>query len=115
MTWDDFWVNEFGKAEFGIDFAGKKIKRSEQGKNAEFGWTGDHILPEAQNGPDNVSNLQITNFKTNQHKADKNTFVIDGIQYQVLRNTPKNIKGKRLANYNYNEKKYCIIIVGGVK
>jgi hypothetical protein len=115
MTWDEFWIKEFGNTEYGKDFAGRKIKRSEQGKNTEQGWTVDHILPDSQNGPNDLGNLQITRFKINQEKADKNTFVIDGIQYQVLRNTPKKTKGKRLANYNYTNKKYCITIIGGTK
>ncbi|MDR1230199.1 MAG: HNH endonuclease [Spirochaetaceae bacterium] len=111
MTGDEFWIKEFGNTEYAKDFAGRKIKRSEQGKNTEQGWTVDHILPGSKNGINDLGNLQITSFKTNQEKADKTTFVINGIQ--VFRNTLKNTKGKRLANHDYTNKKYCITIIGG--
>jgi hypothetical protein len=111
MTWDEFWVHEFGNVPTATDFAGRRVNRHEQGQRTQGGWTVDHILPEAKNGPDKLENQQITHWKTNEEKADKTTFVIDEVEYQVKK--VKNLyKEDQIADYPYeqNDKKYCVVI-----
>jgi hypothetical protein len=111
MTYDEFWIHEFGSSGYATDFAGRRIKRIEYGKDSEFGWSIDHILPKKASvkSPDNITNLQITHFRTNQEKADKITFKIDDTLYQVKR--VKNLhQDDCIAHYPYDNKKYCIII-----
>ncbi|MDR1866715.1 MAG: hypothetical protein LBQ77_00430 [Treponema sp.] len=109
MTANAFWVAEFGDCDYAHDFSGAQIKKSEYGnEQSEFGWNIDHIQPIKKNGPDNISNSQITNIKVNVLKGDKTTFEIDGTIYQVKR--LKNVReGDILADYPYEGKKYCII------
>jgi CRISPR/Cas system Type II protein with McrA/HNH and RuvC-like nuclease domain len=111
MTYDEFWIHEFKNREYATDFAGRQIKRSEQGQDSEFGWSIDHILPLSLKSPDNITNLQITHFRTNQEKADKTTFKIDDILYQVKQVKNLNQDDYIAANYSYDNKKYCIVIL----
>ena len=112
MTFDEFWVSEFGNKDTAKDFTGKMIRRGDHRKeNSQYGWDIDHILPLAANGVDDATNLQIVNIATNRLKADLTSFVIDGVNYQVMRNTPQNTIGRKIAPYSYKNKKYCITIV----
>jgi hypothetical protein len=111
MTSEQFWEEEFGDKNESHDFAGRAVRKSEYGVRTDYGWTVDHILPLALNGPDNWENYQITHFLTNEEKADKNTFEANGKYFQV-----KKIKNLfffvYMANYPYKKchKKYCVII-----
>jgi hypothetical protein len=114
MDWLEFWEHEFGNVEYAQDFAGRMVRKGDYRKqNSEYAWDYDHILPESPNGPNSLENWQIVNIKTNREKADKTSFKIDGVLYQVQKNTQKNTQGKQLAPYpnKYKGKKYCIIIV----
>ena len=54
------------------DKCGLPIKYSEHGnRNSENGWEVDHITPVANNGDDNINNLQPLNWKNNADKSDK--------------------------------------------
>jgi CRISPR/Cas system Type II protein with McrA/HNH and RuvC-like nuclease domain len=94
------------------DFSGRRVNRNEQGKATKNGWTVDHILPLAANGPDKLENQQITHYKTNEEKADKTSFEANGRRYQVKR--MKNLsENDTIANYPYedNDKKYGIVFM----
>jgi hypothetical protein len=112
MSLDEFWINEFGAKQSAKDFAGRVIRRSDSGnEQSPYGWNVDHILPKAGNGGDGIDNLQIAHIATNREKADRTSFVIEDLVYQVKKNTPKNTQGNRLAPYDYAGKKYCIVIL----
>jgi hypothetical protein len=122
---DDFWKNEYGNRDSAKDFAGRTVKRNDYLGNFKQGqkipataWDFDDIEPLNPNGSekhkkqhDLVSNYQVANVATNREKANKTSFTINDIQYQVVKNTPKHTQGKRLALYNYSEKKHCIVIM----
>jgi CRISPR/Cas system Type II protein with McrA/HNH and RuvC-like nuclease domain len=111
MTYDEFWVSEFGNCEYAYDFAQIQIKRSDfRNEYSQFSWDIDHIQPISKSGPDNISNLQITNMQVNRIKADKTTFEINNISYQVKK-TKNLYQEDRLAEYPYDDKKYCIVIL----
>jgi hypothetical protein len=113
MTSGDFWEKEFGNRNEAFDFAERLIRKNEYGKRSEYGWTIDHILPEARNGPDKWENIQIVHFVTNEEKADKNTFETNGKYFQIKKR--KNLfEDDKMANYPYKKghKKYCVIILG---
>ena len=119
MTPDEVWQNEFGQKETAKDIAGRPVRRGYYGEEqSPTGWDYDHIEPLNPNGNgkhkkqyNNIANVQIANMATNREKANKISFAINGTQYQVIRNTPKKIKGKHLASYNYKGKKHCIVIL----
>ena len=119
MTSDEVWQNEFGQKEIAKDFADKTVRRGDYGKEKlSTGWDYDHIEPLNPNGNEkhkkqynDIVNVQIVNVATNREKANKTSFTINGIQYQVVKNTPKKTKGKCLAPYNYKNKKHCIVIL----
>ncbi|MDR1469361.1 MAG: hypothetical protein LBT00_08725 [Spirochaetaceae bacterium] len=125
MTNDEFWVNEFGNKDSGKDFAGQTVRRDhyignfKQGSNLpSTAWDREDIEPLNPNGSEkhkrqhnDISNLQVVNVATNRAKENKTFFTIDGVLYQVVKNTPKRTRGKRLAPYSYKGKKYCIVIL----
>jgi hypothetical protein len=114
MTPDEFWEHEFGRSQSANDFAGRPVHKNEYGAGSKHGWTYDHILPLAKNGPDIDDNIQITHWKTNEEKADNNPFIINNKKYQIknVKNLHKK-KEDKIAPYPYerNGKKYCIIIM----
>jgi hypothetical protein len=131
MTCDEFWEHELGNKTEAKDFAGFTVRKKDFIGNFQKGsklpptaWNCDDIEPlnpksneKHRQHLDGISNWQVANVETNRTKANKTTFEINDKLYQVIRNTPKNIQGKRLAPYPnkqnpYNGKKYCIIILG---
>lgn len=106
-----FWEREFGDAQEAEDFAGRKIiKRAYAQSNSRYGWNIDHIQPLSEGGKDNDENKQIVHINTNTQKADRITFSIDGVTYQVQKTTYDN--EKCWANdYDYSNKKYCIVAI----
>ncbi|MDR2046444.1 MAG: hypothetical protein LBP79_00820 [Clostridiales bacterium] len=103
-----FWEREFGDVTEATDFAGNKIiKSAYRNENSQYGWDIDHIQPLSKGGVDTDENKQIVHIFTNREKADKTTFVIDGQQYQV-RKTSKADEDE-WADYDYSDKKYCIV------
>jgi hypothetical protein len=106
-----FWENEFGNNEIGYDFTGQEIRKGAYGqRGSRYGWNMDHILPKSMGGTDAYSNLQITHIATNEERGNRNCFWIDGTLYQVKKITRlSNDDG--VADYHYNGKKYCIVIL----
>jgi 5-methylcytosine-specific restriction endonuclease McrA len=113
MTANDFWEEEFGDRMEANDFAGRSVYKKEYGVRSDHGWTIDHILPLAMNGSDTWANSQITHWKTNEEKADKNTFVTNSRLFQVKK-VENRFDEDKMANYPYIRchKEYCIIIIG---
>lgn len=104
------WEKEFGNVETAKDFAGRTIKRAAYGQTtSKFGWDIDHIQPLAKNGKDNDENKQIVHVKTNDEKADKTTFMINGTTYQVQKTSKSD--ENCWADYDYSDKKYCIVVI----
>jgi len=113
MTSEQFWEGEFGNRNEAHDFSGRLVRKNDYGVRTEYGWTRDHILPLSMKGPDKPENFQITHFRTNEEKADKNTFEANGKYFQVKK--IKNLfEDDKMANYPYKKcrKKYCVIIIG---
>ena len=112
MTSGQFWEEEFSDRDESHDFAGRIIKKNDYGIRSEYGWTIDHILPLGMNGSDTWDNIQIAHWKTNEEKANKNTFEINNKLFQVKR-IENLFDEDKMANYPYKrcKKQYCIIII----
>ena len=90
-----FWKENYGNAMYAKDFHGNLMYRDGYGNNEFYvmgwcgkiycGWNLHHILPKACGGRSVIENLCCTNIATNEAAADKITFWIDDILYQVHR------------------------------
>jgi hypothetical protein len=74
-TIDKVW--EKGKTIDGVnpmyvrrDICGSSIAKGDYGKQEKFGWEIDHIDPVANEGADDISNLQPLQWENNRRKAD---------------------------------------------
>ncbi len=66
------WVQQFGKRQKAIDFAGREIaKAAYNDRNSNYGWNVDHILPLSRGGKTADHNLVCCHILTNDEKADK--------------------------------------------
>ena len=54
-----------------FDDYGNEIRRGSHGKMTNKGWEVDHILPKANGGSDDISNLRPLQWEANRVKADK--------------------------------------------
>jgi 5-methylcytosine-specific restriction endonuclease McrA len=52
------------------DYADAWIKKSEYGKESEYGWEVDHAKPSSKGGSDNLGNLVPLHWRNNRTKAD---------------------------------------------
>ncbi|MFA7450573.1 MAG: HNH endonuclease signature motif containing protein [Bacteroidales bacterium] len=71
-VWEKGIIEEgYDSNVFRKDPCGAWIIKSEYGnQNSKFGWTIDHILPEALGGDDNLLNLRPMHWKNNIVKGD---------------------------------------------
>jgi hypothetical protein len=122
----NFGEHEFGSSDDGYDFAGREVRKGAHGKEQEgsrYLWNIDHILPVSMGGTNDLNNLQITRVDTNSERANRMSFwindVIDAngnsfqISYQVKRVT-RTTEDDDVVDYDYNNKKYCIIILESI-
>ena len=66
------WVQQFGKRQKAIDFAGREIaKAAYNDRNSNYGWNVDHILPLSRGGKTADHNLICCHILTNDEKADR--------------------------------------------
>ena len=66
------WVQQFGKKQKAIDFAGREIaKAAYNDRNSDYGWNVDHILPLSRGGKTADHNLICCHILTNDEKADR--------------------------------------------
>ena len=87
------WREEFGDKKLVKDFSGqymyfdaygdRNYSRNIKGRKTQCGWNIDHVLAKSKGGQTVKNNLECTNIKTNQVKADNNTFWVNGVKYQV--------------------------------
>ena len=78
------WVQQFGKKQKAIDFAGREIaKAAYNDRNSDFGWNVDHIMPESKGGKTADYNLICCHILTNDEKADKTSFTANGKDFEV--------------------------------
>lgn len=69
---NQLWVQQFGKEQKAIDFAGREIvKAAYNDRNSNYGWNVDHILPLSKGGKTVGYNLICCHILTNDEKADK--------------------------------------------
>lgn len=116
---EELWENEFGKKTEAVDFAGRKIKKTELRKKTQYGANCDHILPKDKGGKDIKENKQIVHFKTNEEKDNNTTFNISdecgakAAQYQVKKRSNASEEELKKIPYKYdkqgNEKKYVVV------
>ncbi len=66
------WVQQFGKRQKAIDYAGREVvKAAYNDRNSNYGWNVDHILPLSRGGKTADHNLICCHILTNDEKADK--------------------------------------------
>ena len=71
-TANRLWVQQFGKRQKAMDFAGREIaKAAYNDRNSNFGWNVDHIFPLSRGGKTADHNLICCHILTNDEKADK--------------------------------------------
>ena len=89
-----FWEAVYGSEELVSDCFGDKIYKEDYGNTTQkrrilggesffYGWTIDHILHISKGGDNSLNNLEIMHWLNNAEKADKTSFTINDIEYEI--------------------------------
>jgi hypothetical protein len=92
----EFWKAIYGEAVLVSDCFGDQIYKEDYGNTTlkrhlpggesfYYGWTIDHILPIAKGGDNSLNNFEIMHWQNNSKKADKTSFIINNVEYEVYR------------------------------
>lgn len=76
----------FGDQIYKDDYGNTTLKRRKPGgESFYYGWTIDHILPISKGGDNSLNNLEIMHWMNNAEKADKTSFIIDEVEYEICK------------------------------
>jgi 5-methylcytosine-specific restriction endonuclease McrA len=65
------WERDYSGETSAKDFKGRLMLKSAYGDEAsDYGWDIDHIMPKAQGGGNEMSNLRAANIKSNREKGN---------------------------------------------
>ena len=86
---DDVWVTDcFGtwmhKDDYG-DIEKVRTRPNGDGKNYNYGWNIDHIMPQDNGGKDHLNNFELMHHSNNNAKDSNISFKINDIPYQVVK------------------------------
>lgn len=85
------WDERYGKQETVKDYAGRIMTRSQYDqRSSSTGFNIDHIFPISLGGTNDPENLILCNIKTNDEKANRTSFITNGMSFQV-----KKVKGTK--------------------
>lgn len=94
MLWEYVYGNKtwatdcFGTYIYRDDYGDLKTKRirpNGTGQSYNYGWSVDHIMPDAQGGKDHLNNYEPMHQSNNSTKSDSLNFKINDVNYQVVK------------------------------
>lgn len=114
------WEKHFGTSISSIDFAGRRIRKSEYNTDSKFSWNIDHIQPLSygHGGTDSIKNLIPVHFLTNKEKSNNfPKFTANKIDFEAVPANGEELDWKIInldknKEKNMNEKSFRFALVG---
>lgn len=104
------WEQCFGDVEYAIDFAGRRMKRSDFADiDSELGWNIYHILPVQRQGKNRASNFHPVNNLTSDEKGVRTTFRANNRYFTIVLTKNLTVGQKEKTRPYFFQKKYAII------